>query len=42
MSVQLNPWMRCDCKKIHLRSGISPNSLCTCGRRLWERAWERA
>jgi len=37
--VKLNPWFRCECGKVHLRSGVGPSTVCTCDRNLWLLAW---
>lgn len=39
--VVLTGFIRCLCGKVHTRSGIGPNSLCTCGSNLYARAWDR-
>lgn len=37
--MKLNPFMRCECGKIHIVTFVSKTTKCTCGRELWRRVW---
>lgn len=37
--MDLSPFMRCECGKLHLRTFVSVTTLCKCGRNLWKKAW---
>jgi hypothetical protein len=39
MTLWLNPFMRCECGKVHVRTFVGPNTVCTCGRNLYWKAW---
>lgn len=40
MGIILTGFIRCPCKKIHARGGMNRGSLCTCGRKLYNLAWD--
>ncbi len=40
MSIVLTGFIRCPCKKIHARGGMNRDSLCTCGRKLYNLAFD--
>jgi len=35
----LNPFMRCECGKLHVTTFVSSRTVCTCGRFLESGAW---
>lgn len=40
MGVELNPFVRCECGKVHTRDQITPTTFCSCGLALWPQAWK--